>query len=208
MGLFCVVSLFKYNARMQDILAKLFGSPHRAKLLRLFLFNQTNSFSVAEVSRRTRVPTTAVRRELELFSAIKLLKVRKRSSGYKSYILNTKFEYLEAIHALLLNLPLRSRMIVDRIKNIGAVKLIVLSGVFIDQNTGRVDLMVVGDNIAERKLKEAVRFVEAEIGKELRYVSMPTDEFKYRLNIYDKLVRDVIDYPHTVALDKLNLVLK
>ena len=47
--------------------------------------------------------------------------------------------------------------------------------------------------------------LEAEIGKELRYAAFETGEFNYRLGMYDKLVRDILDYPHTVVLDRLGL---
>jgi hypothetical protein len=48
--------------------------------------------------------------------------------------------------------------------------------------------------------------MEAEIGKELRYAYFSTDEFRYRLSMYDKLIRDILDYPHRVLLDKLGIL--
>jgi hypothetical protein len=44
------------------------------------------------------------------------------------------------------------------------------------------------------------------VGKELRYAFFSTDEFKYRMSMYDKLVRDILDYPHKVLLDKLGIL--
>ena len=43
--------------------------------------------------------------------------------------------------------------------------------------------------------------LEAEIGKELAYAVFDTPDFLYRANMYDKLVRDVIDFPHEKVLD-------
>ena len=47
--------------------------------------------------------------------------------------------------------------------------------------------------------------LEAELGKELTYSMMETPEFEYRYGMYDKFIRDVIDYPHLVVLNKLKL---
>jgi hypothetical protein len=47
--------------------------------------------------------------------------------------------------------------------------------------------------------------MEAEIGKELVFASFETADFHYRLGMYDKLIRDILDYPHQKLLDKLNI---
>jgi hypothetical protein len=91
---------------------------------------------------------------------------------------------------------------------VGIVKLVILSGLFADEYDSRIDLLIVVDKLKEAKLQTVIRKLEAEVGKELKYVALTSDEFRYRLGIYDKLVRDVIDYPHTVALDRLHVELK
>ena len=192
---------------MHDQLGKLLGSPARVKLLRLFLFNPGIVLTTKEIATRARVDISVARRELSIYKGIALIRERKRTKE-KSYVLNTSFTYLEALQHLLLNLPTRGVDISKRLRGVGVIRLIVLCGIFIDDYQGRIDLFVVGDRINEVKLKTAIRTVESEIGKELRYVFLKTDEFLYRLDIYDKLVRDVFDYPHTIPLDKLNIGLK
>ena len=56
-----------------------------------------------------------------------------------------------------------------------------------------------GDKIKRGKTEEGVRKLEAEIGRELVYAIFDTKEFVYRLNMYDKLARDIIDFPHEVV---------
>ena len=65
----------------------------------------------------------------------------------------------------------------------------------------RLDLLVVGDAIRRGAMESTIRMLEAEIGKELTYAIFETPEFLYRANMYDKLVRDVIDYPHERVID-------
>ena len=55
------------------------------------------------------------------------------------------------------------------------------------------------------KIEEGIRKLEAEIGAELVYAIFDTKEFIYRLNMYDKLVRDILDYPHEVLLQAKEL---
>ena len=54
-------------------------------------------------------------------------------------------------------------------------------------------------------LSKAVASIEAEIGKELSYSAFDTEDFEYRVGIHDRLVRDILDSPHTVLIDKLGI---
>lgn len=192
---------------MSDALQKLFGSAARVKLLRLFLFNPRSSYTLAEAATRARVTETEARHELSLFEKANLVERAKRGKGLR-FVLSDKFEYLEAMQALLLNTPVRGKDITDRLREAGTLKLVIISGVFIGEWDGRLDLLVVGDRINDRKMRERIRMLEAELGKELRYAVLATDQFMYRINMSDKLVRDMLDYPHTIVLDRLNIGLK
>ena len=68
-----------------------------------------------------------------------------------------------------------------------------------------MDIFIVGNNINKRSLDNAIKSIEAELGKELVYVFFETQDYQYRLGMYDKLIRDVLDYPHEVLLDKISL---
>ena len=61
-----------------------------------------------------------------------------------------------------------------------------------------------GDRLEERQLANAIHSIEAELGRELRYASFTTEEFKYRVGVYDRLIRDVMDYPHRTILDRIS----
>lgn len=192
---------------MDDILGRLLGTPARVKLLRLFLFNPKAAYTLADASSRAKVKTNDARSEFALYERVGLIKSRAGGKA-KKYLLDDSFSYLSAFQHLLLNLPVRSRDITARLRGVGIVKLVLLSGLFADEYDGRIDLLIVVDKLKEAKLQTVIRKLEAEIGKELKYVALTSDEFKYRLGIYDKLVRDVIDYPHIVALDRLHIELK
>jgi hypothetical protein len=66
--------------------------------------------------------------------------------------------------------------------------------------------LVVGDNIKRGKLENVMKTLESEIGKELKYAYFGTEDFKYRLSMCDKLIRDILDYPHKKILNKLGII--
>lgn len=130
-----------------------------------------------------------------------------RGKGVR-YGLSKKFEYTAAMQNLLLNAPKRAGDIVKRVRGTGTIRMIILSGIFMGEWEDRLDILIIGDRVKERMLRERIRGLEAEIGKEIRYALLTTERLNYRLNMNDKLVRDVLDYPHAIVLDKLNIGLK
>ena len=68
-----------------------------------------------------------------------------------------------------------------------------------------MDLLLVGDSMKETKLDKVLKSIEAEIGKEIVYAVFKTDDFMYRLGMYDRFIRDILEYPHEKAVNKLNI---
>lgn len=189
-----------------ETLARLFGNETKVKIMKLFLFNGEHAFTAREVSERTKSDITKVRRELSGLDKTGLIK-SKQIKGKNGYVLNQQFSYLKQLQAFLINIdPLSPKQISSKITKLGSIKLIVTSGVFIQDVESRADLLVVGENVRKAKLDATVKDLEAEIGKELRYAFFSTEEFKYRVSMYDKLVRDILDYPHRILLDKLGIL--
>ena len=186
-------------------LARLFGSGARLKMLRLFMFNRDAVFTSAEVSGRTKLSKEVVRRELaELISAGLLRK--KGGQAPVRYQTNPRFEHLDALNLFVRETTsVRPQNIIKALKRAGVLRLVALSGLFTGVLETQIDLLVVGDHLEERVLAGAVRSLEAELGREIRYASFATADFRYRLGIYDRLLRDVFDYPHRLLIDKIGL---
>jgi hypothetical protein len=85
----------------------------------------------------------------------------------------------------------------------GKIKLIIASGIFARQNDARLDLLIVGDDINENKLDRIIGSLETDIGRYLTYSSLTMTDFNYRLDLHDRLIRDVIDFDHIVLTDKI-----
>lgn len=188
-----------------DSLAKIFGSAARLKTLRLFLFNKDAAFTPVQVSDRTKLSREVARKEIaELLSAGLIRK--KGDRGATRYQVNPRFEQLMPLEEFVRDTTdVRPQQIVAALKKVGTLQLVALSGFFIGTLESQVDLLVVGDGISEAGLARVVRSLEAEFGREIRYASFPTNDFKYRLGVYDRLLRDVFDYPHRLLVNKLPL---
>ena len=194
-----------------EILEKLFGSRERVKLMRLFLFNPDTIFSFSEVSARSATFLGRARKELAIFLKVGLVKRRHlRGEGNKKgnksgFILDQNFSYLKPVRNLLIQQILVSDAEIIRrmAKSMNKIKLIIEAGVFIQDLDSRVDFLVVGDGIKHNAVDRAIRNLESEIGKEIVYAVFETADFKYRLGMYDKLIRDILVFPHRKVLDML-----
>jgi len=184
-----------------EILGKILGNGSRIKIMRLFLLNRGKGFKSKDIVKRSRVSPDIVRRELKLLASVNFIKKRAQDWSF-----NSLFKYAGEFEDLLVRSDsLNKTKLLDNFKKVGRVKLVVISGIFIKNNDSRVDVLVVGDKMKRSKIEEEVRKLEAEIGTELVYAIFDTKEFLYRLNMYDKLVRDILDYPHEVLFQAREL---
>lgn len=186
-------------------LAKIFGSPARLKMLRLFVFNHDSAFTPLEVAGRLKLSKEVVRRELTELCASSLLQ-KKGERVPTRYQVNPRFEYLAALNTFIRETTnVRPRTIVAALRRAGTPQLIVLSGFFTGVLESQIDLLIVGDHLEERMIVRAVHSLEAELGREIRYAFFPTADFRYRFGVYDRLLRDIFDYPHHRLIDKVGL---
>lgn len=188
-------------------LAKLFGNPTRLKLLRLFFFNDEFSFTPKEAAFRTKTSKQTARKELTLLHGAGVIKKRTGKGADRTlYGVNKSFPHYQALQMFLRNsTEVSDAKILATLKKAGALRAIVLSGIFASALEPKIDILVVADKLDERALSSAVHALEAELGRELRYAYFTTDEFKYRVGVYDRLVRDVFDYSHRIILDRMGL---
>ena len=179
----------------------IFGGEAKVKIMRLFTFNPNFSFPLTDIAHRVKERSNIVRRELN--NLVKAGFIKKRS---KNYTINPAYVYRPAIENFLVDAaPLSDKEIIKRLSRAGSMKLVLVSGVFLHDKDARVDILVVGDHIKQGMIETAISYIESQLGKEIRYAVFETPDFQYRLGIYDKLIRDILDYPHRKILNKLGL---
>jgi hypothetical protein len=204
-----------------EILTKLFGNATKVKLMRLFLFNPDNAYSSSEIVERSKSSSKEVRKELSGLINVGIVRKRAitreihtkkkkkivvRKVNDVGYFLDQKFPYLQALKNLLITVSLHADdSLVRKFNSVGRVKFFVASGLFIQEWDTRVDLLIAGDDINLNKLDAVIKSIEAEVGKEITYSAFETSDFEYRYGIHDRLIRDILDFPHTTLVDKLGI---
>jgi hypothetical protein len=193
-----------------DILGKLLGGVGRVKIMRLFLLNPEQGFETSDTAERSRLSASIARRTMSSLVAMNFVKKKSfikeitdgRSGKVKKkrvqgYFLNLEFPYIQELRALLIEGDfMKHDDIARRFRPAGKVQLLVVSGIFMKKSASRLDVLVVGDNIRKSYIQKTIAVLESELGTELSYALFDTNDFKYRVSMYDKLLRDVFEYPH------------
>lgn len=204
-----------------EILAKLFGGEVRVKLMRLFLFNPDNNYSLQETVDKSKsnkkevskeivnliktgiIKKKSITREVQQKKKKKIIIKKVHETGY---CLDTKFPYLQALKNLLIMVSLHADdTLVKRFSSVGRIKLFIASGVFIQEWETRVDLLIVGDGLNINKLDALMKTIESEVGREIIYSAFETEDFEYRYGMHDRLIRDIMDLPHATLVDKIGI---
>jgi len=193
-----------------DFLESLLNNPSRAKILRLFLLNDKEHFTPAEVARRASVTARAANGEIDALKKMGVIREErgegKTAGARKSaarYSIDHTFKHLNALSTFVHEIsPTHYDDIERALKRTGRLTAVVLSGVFIGDLTRPADLIIAGDYMNEERLEKVVRSFESRFGREIRYAVFSTPEFRYRLTIHDKLVRDTLDFPHRILINR------
>ncbi len=189
---------------MSEVLENLFGSKEKTRILRFFLQNPEREYGFVEVMKRNMLNKLKGKKELENLRKIKFITERKKK-GKNFFVLNQDFIFYPELKNLVAkdNIYPKSRNL-DKIKHIGNIKLAVVSGAFINYAKSKADMILVGDDISRTKLKSLMGALEAELGKEIDFVLMNGEEFKYRLNMLDKFILEFLEGPHEEIVNKIN----
>lgn len=188
---------------MAEILEFLFGSKTKSRLLRFFLMNAEQEFGVRDICNKNMLKSTQARSVLNEFKRNRYILERKKG-GKKFYILNQKFPFLVELRSLFIKsnvYPQCSSL--DKIRSIGEVKLALISGIFLNYPKSKADLVLVVNNVSRSKLKNLMNNIEAEVGREISYVLMNNEEFKYRLDMLDRFLLDFFEGPHDELINKI-----
>lgn len=198
-----------------DVLETLLGGGPRLRLIRLFVFNPRQTFTLTELLKRLSDRRRVIMKELSGLEKVSLVKtkrlvevVTKRRSSRRrkttAWQLNEDFPFFSPLRAMFSRDLLRQRSTVaDRFKRCGRIKFLAVAGVFLEEPASRADLVLAGDQLKRGKIEAVVKKLEAEIGRELNYATFETSDFIYRLGASDKFIRDILDYPHHRLIDRL-----
>jgi hypothetical protein len=198
---------------LKDI-EKLFGSAARVRLMRYFLAHKDATVAVEDLPGITKVPRAAITKELALLKKLKFLEEMvieefyegKKKPKVKSAVkLNRSFNYNDSLETVMLDFRfVDQKEIVESIKNHGKIKLLVLGGIFTKDEKSKLDMLVVGDSIDKNGTERVIKNIEAEMGTELVYSVFDTDEFRYRIEMFDRFLKDFLKGDVITLVEKIS----
>lgn len=192
------------------MIEQLLGSKTRVKLLQLFLSNPNRSFYVREITRKIDEQINSVRRELSNLLNIGII-ISDTTNNRLYYEVNQAYEFYKPLRDIFGSSMKDGAVTVARQKDdykaLGNVDLLVYTGQFTRDDRAGVDLVIVG-NTNGNAVQKFVAELEQKEGKELRYTVMTTSDFRYRQQVKDRFINNVLTAKKQVVIDRQNILEK
>lgn len=203
---------------------RLFGSKTRVKLLKMFLLHPEERFLFSQIIKNLKLLPLALKKELDnlekfgiVFSGnpaeeagpeneVYLLKPRPTDIKQEKrfYQVNSGFILFDELKALLIKAQmLYERDFIDKLIEIGKIKLLILTGIFVNDTRSPIDLLIVG-HLNKPKLLKLLKELEIELGKEINFTHLETAEFIYRRNVTDVFLYEILEKKKIVVIDDLS----
>ncbi len=183
------------------MLKRLFTSNTRIKLLRVFVRNPKEEYFIRELTRKLDEQINSIRRELDNLKKFGFLRSRTKLRK-KYYFINKNFILFEELKSIILKAESAIKSIAKDVAKMGEVKLLALTGQFVEKPSESVDLLLVG-NVNKEKFAKYLN-TELRTKRPVKFTIMTEDDFKYRLNCNDKFIKDIIsDENNQLLIDKI-----
>lgn len=176
-------------------------------MLNLFYSNPNRSFYVREITRKIDEQINSVRRELANLLNIGIIK-SETNNNRLYYEVDQDYEYYKPLVEIfggksgdssIAQVELAEKD--DEIlKALGNVELILLTGNFTRDNRSEIDLLLVGD-LNPTQTAKYVKELEQKEDREVRYATMPGEEFRYRQEVNDRFLSLVLASKHQIIVD-------
>jgi exonuclease I len=193
------------------MIEQLLGSKTRVKLLQLFLSNPNRSFYVREITRKIDEQINSVRRELSNLLNIGII-ISDTTNNRLYYEVNQSYEFYKPLRDIFGSVSMRDGAVKtakqkDNYKALGNVDLLIYTGQFTRDDRAGVDLIIVG-NTNGNAVQKFVADLEQQEGKELRYTVMTTTDFRYRQQVKDRFISNVLTAKKQVVIDRQGILEK
>ena len=187
-----------------DSLEQLFEFPNKVQIMKLFFRNPDQDFLPKESAKNTRLVLEDAKKEIKKLEKIGVLKSRKISSRKALFSINPNFTFFNELKELILKAsPVSKERLLGLVKQLGKIKLVLLSGIFVGEKASRADLLIVGNKISQKKLKTFIKKIEVEAGADINCMALSEEEFRYRYDMYDRFIRDLLDEKSEFLINKL-----
>lgn len=208
------------------MLEHIFGSNTRVRILNILYKNPKKVFYVRQLSREIGMQLNSVRRELENLKSVGIIIEVENESLRKSknkedekpekkdkfsyieklkkfYALNPNFLLFHELRSLILKSRLfMEKNLVQKIEGIARINLLILTGAFVGMENTASDMLLVGV-VDRKKLVRVIEEFEKELSHKINYAVMSYREYKYRKEITDKFLYDILENKNIIVVDNI-----
>lgn len=171
------------------------------KILTLFLLNPEKEYYIRQVERLVGKNYALVRKELAHLETFGLL--RSETKGNQVYYtVDRNFFLYPELQRLVLKTEGVSRVLKDRLEELGNLECIFIYGSFASGTAGAtsdIDLFIVGD-IDENRLIPLINESERTLQREINYTLVKKEELQERIDRADPFVTNVLNRPKIMIL--------
>jgi len=191
---------------MSDFLEQILCDEGRARLIKFFILNPADKVTAEDLKTRLRLDKRRVNKELKILLKTGVIKKRSIKNKFHFY-LNRSCDFYPDLKGVVSKCTVFPQLkSLEKLPKVGHVKLILVTGIFANHLKARADIFIVGDDIKSSRFFDIMKDIEAEIGKEIRHTVLSEEEYKYRLNMFDKFTRDFFEGPHKVVYNQIGVL--
>ncbi len=179
------------------MLKSLFTSSVRVKLLKHFFLHPNDEFFVRQITRYLNEQVNAIRRELDNWKKIWLLKSSMRA-WKKYYTLNSDFIFYPELSSMIIKSFVAWTDIKKDLSGFWEIEYLYLSWVFVNKIAPVVDMFIVWE-IDPNKVQEYLLNNLWQI-KDIKFSVLSKKDFNYRLDVNDSMLLSIVRDKNAVVL--------
>jgi len=198
------------------MLNAIFGSEARVKILNLFLLHPETKYYILQIARDLKLPANSVRREVENILKSGLIaatsaplndqpedKKNKAKSEKKYFEANKNFILYPEMKALFIKAQvISSQKFVSNLQKSFQPKLLALTGFFTNFPEAQTDILIVG-HVKRPAFLKLIAELEKDFGREINFTILEEKEFKYRQDIMDIFLYNILEGKTITLIDSL-----
>lgn len=154
--------------------------------------NLSEEYFIRELTRKLNEQINSIRRELDNLKKMGFLKTKTKNRK-KYYFVNKDFIFLDELKSIIIKALSTEDSIAKDISEMGNIKIIVLAGQFVGDETTAVDMLIVGD-IDKEKLATYLNN-EVKTRRPVRFTILDEENYRYRISCNDKFIKEIIKNP-------------
>jgi len=187
------------------MLNALFGSEMRVKIINLFFLYPDRKYSPPQIAQALNRSPNSWRRDMDnLLKTGVIREAKPEPNDKKKYFsVNPDFILYPEMRALFAKTQiLFSQNFIVNLQKICQPKLLILSGFFVNYQEAKTDLLLVG-TVRRQAFLKLIKKLEKELGREINFTILKEREYRYRREVMDIFLYNILEEKKLVLIDNL-----